>query len=125
MVAVNPVSPPAPYERGEKTRAEMAAEQGVSERHHRRLLAKEREARLDLPWVELVDGTRPPTPHYDLATDRLEKPAGAFRIADGRGRLRVKNAGEDKGKRLDNKKKPAPKFKPKSRKVKKRPVPAA
>lgn len=79
----------------------------------------------ELPWVELVHHARPPTPHYDLATDRLEKPSGAFRIGDRHGRrLKVEHAG--RGKPLDDKpKKKPPKFKPKSRKAKKRPVPAA
>lgn len=115
--------PLAPYERGEKTRAEMAAELGVTERHLRRLLARDRmeieqPCESDLPWVELVDGREPPTPHYDLATDRLVKPAGAFRIGDGRGRLRVRRAGD--GQPLDTRpEKPPPKFQPKRPKRKK------
>jgi hypothetical protein len=119
------------------TREQVMDLTGVSERTLKRRLARARDVRddfegdghdgpaTDLPWVELVDGTRPPNPHYDLATDRLEKPAGAFRIGDGRGRLRVQHAG--RGAPLDDKpEKPPPKFKPKQRKKgKKRTVPAA
>lgn len=121
----------SPYERGEKSRAEMARELGISERWLRRLLARERseaeregQEQAEPPYVEIVDGTSPPRPHYDLATrhkgpggDRLEKPAGAFRISRGTGRgLSVQDAG--RGEPItgqSEKPKPKPKPKPKAR----------
>ena len=42
MLAAESKAPPAPWERGEVTRAEMAVERGVSGRHLRRQLARER-----------------------------------------------------------------------------------
>lgn len=47
----------------------------------------------DLPWVELVDGQSPSTPHYDTATDRLhlDRP-GPFRIHNGKGHVKVQHA---------------------------------
>lgn len=114
------------YERGEKSRKEMADELGVSVQWLRKLMARERladresgsDVNDDLPWVEIVEGTCPPTPHYDLATDRLEKPAGAFRIGNGRGRLRVQHAGDGRPVEAAPEK-PPPKFRPKRPKRKK------
>ncbi len=94
----------------------MARELGVSERHLRRLLAAERAGGpghdgAELPWVELVDGTEPAHPHYDMRSDRLTKPPGAFRIGDHHGRrLRVQHAGD--GKPVEKAAKSKAKFKP-------------
>lgn len=95
MVA-NSSLPLAAYERGEKTRAEMAAELGVSERHLRRLLAEDRERVADgtdrddideLPYLALTcDPSRESGDYYDLDTDRLSRDSGRVRIGDHNGR---------------------------------------
>jgi hypothetical protein len=94
-------------EEGEKTRGEVMALTCISERTLERRLARAREVRddfaddgpseTDLPWVEVVavhPDDEPRTPHYNLVGDRLNAPAGAFRIGDGKGRLRVRHAGQ-------------------------------
>ena len=53
----------------------------------------------ELPWVELTDGTKPPTPHYDLQDDAIEHPPGAFRINNHHGR-RLTVQHEDRGEPL-------------------------
>jgi hypothetical protein len=81
----------------------------------------------DLPWVEVVDDEFPPHPHYDLRGDRLEKPAGKFRINCGRyAYTEVHDAGEefpglgDDDDDDDTPPPPVPRFKPKLPRGKKR-----
>ena len=67
---------------------------------------------IEPPWVELVSNTKPNHPHYDLVSDRLEKPPGPFRIASGTGRgLKVRHAGA--GRPIEKPTKSKAKFKPK------------
>lgn len=66
MLAAKSVPSLAPFERGEKTRAEMAAELGISLQWLRKLMARDRERAADgvksiddLPYVELATGDLP------------------------------------------------------------------
>ncbi len=109
----------------ETTRELIMAITGVSERTLKRRLARARLVRNDiecdaelkhdgveLPWVELVNGTEPDHPHYDLGSDRLIKPPGPFRIGDHHGRrLKIQHAGN--GKPVEKVVKSKAKFKPK------------
>ena len=101
--------PLSPWERGEKTRAEMAAELGVSERHLRRLMAQDREREpcdgtgaddrdeSDHPYLALTDDPdRERGDWYDLRTDELSRDSGRVRIGDHNGRrllVRAVNGG--------------------------------
>lgn len=118
----------SPWERGEKTRAEMAAERGVSERTLRRHLAIDRQiadgmAEVDdesrgaeeLPWVELATGPSQGH-HYRLDHDQSSHlPDGPFRVGTHNGRrMQVKH--RDDGIKQQTKKESKHKFRPKSRK---------
>lgn len=82
-----------PYERGEKSRAEMARELGVHPGHLRRLMQAERrrQARRELLHVPVVSGSQEGY-HYRLDLDQASVlPDGPFRILDGRGHLKTKH----------------------------------
>ena len=110
-------------ESGASTSREIAAQTGYTQRRIQQRVAAARQRRdkahgdaagdlHDLPWVELVDGRQAAGPYYDLVTDRLEKPAGAFRIGTRNGgRLKVQHAGN--GKPVEQPKQSEHKFQPK------------
>jgi hypothetical protein len=137
--------PLSPWERGEKTRAEMAAELGVTERHLRRLLARDREMtgdgtgvddrdECDHPYVVLTDdpsrergdwylldsvggdGRRDPSP-----INITNVHSGRVRIGDHNGRrLLVRSVNGGAPVERERPKKEPPKFKPKGRKGKRK-----
>lgn len=97
MLGENPHTP-ARYERGAETRAEMAARLGVSQRHLRRLLARERAEATDDGepiYVALTDDpAREGGEYYDLRSDHCSVERGPIRIGtyDGR-KLKVRSLG--------------------------------
>jgi hypothetical protein len=136
--------PLSPWERGEKTRAEMAAELGVTERHLRRLLARDREMtgdgtgaadwdESDHPYLAITgDPTAERGACYYLASDRIfgapdadgsraEIDSGRVRIGDHNGRrLLIRSVNGGAPVEREPAKKEPPKFKPKARKKRKR-----
>jgi hypothetical protein len=101
MLAANLGDALAPYERGEKTRREMAAELGISVQWLRKLLARERRQQAesqpcepdehDLPHLAITDDPARERGHwYEPESGAASVDTGRVRIANHSGtRLRV------------------------------------